>query len=315
MARLPAVCTLVIGFTLVGGGAARAQSADPAGPAVEPVAPLRVALLADPEETPPPETKAPAEGAPAGAAGAGVAGAVEEEGAVRPRDLSYGVAARLRWVSVPGWLLGLFTRRNVPLSSYATALEMFRRRGDFDFVLSVGYQNMSPSDGNWLAKGEQAHPAATDTDYVQFRGLGLIGIDASFIWHQRFNDWVGMHYGAGLGVGFVLGHLLRTSNGSGCTEDNAGNVIACHPIGVNCSTGVCSEADLQRTSMVPNPAMVDSAVSPARFQDSNVPAAVPIVNIVVGLDFHVPTLRGWEAKIEGGFYDAFFLGGGVGYTF
>jgi hypothetical protein len=26
-------------------------------------------------------------------------------------------------------------------------------------------------------------------------------------------------------------------------------------------------------------------------------------------------VRGWEAKIEGGFYNAFFLGGGVGYTF
>jgi len=42
---------------------------------------------------------------------------------------------------------------------------------------------------------------------------------------------------------------------------------------------------------------------------------VPILNAVLGVDFRVPTLRGWEARIEGGFYDAFFLGGGVGYTF
>jgi hypothetical protein len=48
---------------------------------------------------------------------------------------------------------------------------------------------------------------------------------------------------------------------------------------------------------------------------ADVPPAVPIFNVQLGLDFRVPTIRGWEARIEGGFYDAFFLGGGVGYTF
>jgi len=47
----------------------------------------------------------------------------------------------------------------------------------------------------------------------------------------------------------------------------------------------------------------------------NVPPALPIVNVLVGVDFRLPHVRGWEAKLEGGFYDAFFLGGGVGYTF
>jgi len=44
-------------------------------------------------------------------------------------------------------------------------------------------------------------------------------------------------------------------------------------------------------------------------------ALIPVVNVVVGVDFRVPSIRGWEATIEGGFYDAFFLGGSVGYTF
>jgi len=39
------------------------------------------------------------------------------------------------------------------------------------------------------------------------------------------------------------------------------------------------------------------------------------VNLLVGVDFRLPQVRGWEARIEGGFYDAFFLGGAVGYTF
>ena len=54
---------------------------------------------------------------------------------------------------------------------------------------------------------------------------------------------------------------------------------------------------------------------PHQFVDPNMPPVLPIVNLVVGVDFRLPQVRGWEAKIEGGFYNAFFLGGGVGYTF
>ena len=54
---------------------------------------------------------------------------------------------------------------------------------------------------------------------------------------------------------------------------------------------------------------------PHQFADANKPPVLPIINLVVGFDFRLPQVRGWEAKIEGGFYNAFFLGGGVGYTF
>ena len=37
----------------------------------------------------------------------------EEMAPVRPADLAYGVAAQLRWVSVPSWLLNAFTKHNV----------------------------------------------------------------------------------------------------------------------------------------------------------------------------------------------------------
>jgi hypothetical protein len=74
--------------------------------------------------------------------------------------------------------------------------------------------------------------------------------------------------------------------------------------------GVCSDKSL--AALGPG---VDSPDNPHRFVDGNVPPAVPIVNVVVGVDFRLPQVRGWEAKIEGGFYDAFFLGGAVGYTF
>src|SRR5262245_51649479 len=46
----------------------------------------------------------------------------------------YGVAFRTRWITVPGWFLGLFTKQNVPVSTYGIGGEFFRRKGDFDIV-------------------------------------------------------------------------------------------------------------------------------------------------------------------------------------
>jgi hypothetical protein len=78
-----------------------------------------------------------------------------------------------------------------------------------------------------------------------------------------------------------------------------------------CTAAGCSDAQLAATQG----SGVDDPADPHRFADPNVPPILPIVNVLVGVDFRLPRVRGWEAKLEGGFYDAFFLGGGVGYTF
>jgi hypothetical protein len=246
-----------------------------------------LAILARPaaaEEAPAPDEETT--GAP-GAATAKPAKAKvdlgEELPVERPADLSYGVAVRLIWVSVPSWLLNQFTKHNVPLSSWGTGIQAFRRKGNFDIALAFNYQNMSPADGNWL--GSSADPTM-DVSFLHFNNFVMYGFDASFIWHAFFTDWFGMHYGAGVGIGILGGNIQRTQHLSGCTEANAGDTTQCKP-GPNTTTGELAD----------------------------VPAAVPILNAVLGVDFRVPTLRGWEARLEGGFYDAFFLGGGVGYTF
>jgi hypothetical protein len=237
------------------------------------------------------------------------AASIEDYGVpARPADLSYGVATRLRWVTIPKWLLNLFTKQNVPLSSWGTGIEFFRRRGNFDFAVSLTYMNLSPHDGNWLGDGRDA---TVDTDFVQFRGLAMYGADASFIWHTDFTDWFGIHYGAGIGVGVLGGDVLRTSNDNTlCNEANAGDLSQCHPKGVTCTGSSCNEQQLN--ALGPGQ---DDPMDPHRFHEPGVPSVLPIVNVVFGLDFRLPQVRGWEAKLEGGFYNAFFLGGAVGYSF
>jgi hypothetical protein len=288
--RLSAVGLVAVATIVVTCGAARADEA----PATA-MAPATEATSTSSTSSPPATETLPA--------------AALTETATRAPNVSYGVAIRGRWVSVPKWMLNLFTARNMPLSSYSYAAEFMRRKGEFDMIFALGYQGMGPPDGNWL--GKNSNPAV-ETDFVQFRNFGMVTLDAAFVWHSFLNDWFGLHYGAGLGLGIVTGNMLRTSN-DGCTAANAGDLEQCHPQGVTCdNVRGCDEGQLADTM---NNTGMDQPNNPRRFADPNVPPVVPIVNVVVGLDFRLPRVRGWEAKVEGGFYNAFFLGGGVGYTF
>ena len=258
---------------------------------------------------------------PGEAAASDLAAATPAEGgavAAKPRNLSepiYGVAARWRYIMVPGWFLGLFTEKNVPLYSAASfGLEGFRRVIDKDdpnrsweLLVGVGYQNMSPPDGYWLGKGKSP---SVDADMVQARDLSLITMDAAFISRQFFTPNFGIHYGAGLGLGVVRGKVLRTSaqyNNGQYTVRTPNGVEVCH------ADATCDETKLNGTSNTPG---ADQASDPHRFQEQSVPGALPIINLLVGIDLRapLPNNQALEFRIEGGFFDAFFVGLTAGYV-
>jgi hypothetical protein len=86
-------------------------------------------------------------------------------------------------------------------------------------------------------------------------------------------------------------------------------VATCHPVLPTCTTGPCSEAALA-ASMT---GQADSAATPHRFVDDNVPPVIPIVNLLLGAVFQVhPKAR---IRVEGGFRNAFFFGAGSEYQF
>jgi hypothetical protein len=235
----------------------------------------------------------------------------------------YGLAVRARWISVPGWLLGSFTQKNVPLSTYGYALEGYRRKRDKDdhnrtweLSVAIGYQNMSPPDGYWLGTGRNI---SVDTDLVQFRNFSLITMDAAFISRQYFSPYFGIHYGAGLGLGVVRGKVLRTSatcdpTTGQCkvvlnqTSPKTGQPIVCGGAG----QPACTETDLSNSEGAPD---TFPNGQPHRFQETSIPGAVPIINLLFGLDFPVPDAQGLEFRVDAGFYDAFFVGGSAGYLF
>lgn len=226
----------------------------------------------------------------------------------------FGGALRARWITLPSWFLGMFTKANRALSSYGVGLEGFRRKRDADdpnrfteISLALGYQNMSPPDGNWLGKGKDA---AIDTDWVQFKNFGFWTIDFSYLGRQYFNEVVGVHYGAGLGLAIIQGDVLRTSSAN-CRSGNLSSK-ECRPL--VCSNGVCTETAL-KNSEKHDDGQSDSPATPHRFREGSIPAVIPLINLVAGIDFRVPSAPGLEFRVEGGFYNALFLGGGVAYVY
>ena len=123
-----------------------------------------------------------------------------------------------------------------------------------------------------------------------------------------FNEWFGMHYGAGIGVGIVQGQILRTSNVAGCTEANAGDLTQCHPGARRCTGASCELPP-------PAPPGPDSVTTRTA---SRTRTCRPCSRSSTPWSASTSACRrcaAGKAKIEGGFYNAFFLGGGVGYTF
>jgi hypothetical protein len=208
----------------------------------------------------------------------------------------------------------MFTKNNVALSSYGYAFEGFRRKRDRDdpnrtweISAAIGFQGMSPPDGYWLGKGKDP---AQDTDLVQFRNFSLITMDAAFISRQYFSRYFGIHYGAGLGLAVVRGKILRTSatqTAPGQFTVITGGKTVCGP------QAQCSAADEAALSL--NAGQDGGPDNAHRFQETSVPGAVPIINLLFGLDFPIPDAKGLEFRVEGGFFDAFFIGGTAGYAF
>ncbi|HEX2661126.1 MAG TPA: hypothetical protein VHU40_22755 [Polyangia bacterium] len=262
--------------------------------------------------------EAAATSAPSGGSGAADTGVGSETTAVggvpmvdaRAQDAAgvrYGLALRARWISVPSWMLGIFLDQSKSLSSYTTGIEGFRRSGDFDFVLGVSWQALSPPDGNWLGKNKNP---ALDTDYLQFKSFGAISVDAAFILRTEMNPYFSFRYGGGIGIGITTGKMLQTSAGTPGCASSPGDPTKCYPVLTPpCAAGPCTESELKNSE-----GNTDTPQMGSRFKSTDIPAVYPIINLVTGLDCKIPNVDGLEIKVDVGFFfPYFFAGGGVSY--
>lgn len=225
-------------------------------------------------------------------------------------DHKYALGARLRYIFVTQAMMAPFLKASTDMNSVSTAIEFSYRRPTFDVVTSLDFSWLALNDGNYLGAG---NPADLDTHYVQFRNLSFLSIDVTILGHNWLTKWLEIRYGAGLGLGVVLGDVLLTNNGTQCTLANAGDTKVCHPVlpnGTHIIPGTPGFEDQLKATEAPK--STDTAQDPHRAPGDK-PPVMGVVNIMLGLRFkvHKHVLVGWDI----GFRNAMFTGVGAYYLF
>jgi opacity protein-like surface antigen len=195
----------------------------------------------------------------------------------------YGVGLRLRGVFVPKGLLELFVEEaSSGVFHPGFGLELNRRKGDFELVLGLEYEKVSPKDGYWLEKGDDPEVPGQAPDLVEFEGLSWFTVDLTFAFRSDINEQLSFRYGAGFGLGLVFGEAYQTD--SVCTGRNIQE--DCTPI-----TGGGGQ--------IRDPA--------------GIPPVFPVVNLLAGLQYR-PTEK-MTVNLEAGMRTLFFFGLSSSYYF
>lgn len=226
----------------------------------------------------------------------------------KPSEVQYGVGLHLRAIFVHPWFLSLWLDASTPLNSAALGAEFVRRKGQLDIVGSIDYGFYSPKDGNYLGKGKDP---ALETDRIDFRGLGLLSFSVHFFYHHPITDWMSFVWGGGVGFGVVFGSIWRASNDPArCgTIAQARDESKCFPKGMN------PDDPDEYFSRFPddNNTTEDTPQNPRPFKEDSVWPVVPLVHLMVGLDFKINEHFG--VRVDTGFRNAFYLGATGHYFF
>ncbi len=208
-----------------------------------------------------------------------------------------GAFYRHNWT--PGFMLGLFLDEHTATNNPAFGLEFTYRKDNFEIITSVYYQRYEVH-GPFRGSGD----ADTETEIID---SDLFGIMASvdLMWGTQFNDYIGIQYGLGLGIGALLGDLRRTE----AYPDGNGGWAACDGLGQPNAT-YCDDVDGD------GDITGASGISQKWFNGGSVPNlyfrfAVPHLAI------RIKPIHQLVFRIDGGFdlFSGFFTGAGVSYGF
>lgn len=194
--------------------------------------------------------------------------------AERPSEVEYGVGVRLRSVWVPKSVLELFvTRAADGAHNYGIGVDLSRRRGDTELQLGFEYERINVGQGVWINKNDDVS-MGDEADYVlgpdsktgSGNQFGWFTIEFSFLNQAPITRWLAVRYGAGLGLGILVGELDHYNIICAAGATNAMPEPGCVPPRFN-GTGTYTEG---RETVVK--------------YDLGTPV-FPVVNAILGLQF------------------------------
>jgi hypothetical protein len=215
--------------------------------------------------------------------------------AVSGGEIEYGVGVRLRSVWVPRSVLQLFvTRAAGGAHNYGVGVDLSRRHGTTELQLGFEFEHVNVGQGVWINKGDNV-ATGDEADYVlgpdrstgSGNQFGWFTLEFSFFNHAEITPWLSVRYGAGLGLGVLIGEVDHYNIICAMGATNASPSPGCVPPRFN-GTGTYSEGP---ETLVP--------------YDLGTPV-FPVVNAVVGLQLK-PTDH-TTINLEGGIRTLPFVG-------
>jgi hypothetical protein len=136
-------------------------------------------------------------------------------GAVAVDEVEYGVGVRLRSVWVPRSVLEVFvTRAAGGAHNYGVGVDLTRRRGSTELQLGFEFEHINVGQGVWINKNDNV-AMGDEADYVlgpdpstgSGNQFGWFTMEFSFFNHAELTPWLSFRYGAGLGLGVLIGEI------------------------------------------------------------------------------------------------------------
>lgn len=217
------------------------------------------------------------------------------------------LGAFYRHVIIPGFIQDLFVEGGIDGSNPGVGLQFLWRKNNFNVSANVWWNNAN-GQGYFRAQGDPV----TDTEYIDAQ-LGVIFVNAEFMWSFPITEWFAFEFGFDLGLGFIYGDLIRTeayetTRGSGQFQPCRGSNDPDAP------SGYCEPP-------APPPCYARNGghygcVEPNWFTEGgDTPFVFPWVSLPhVAVRFK--PIRQLQVRIDGGYglYN-FFFGGGLSYGF
>ena len=215
--------------------------------------------------------------------------------------VEYGVGIRLRNVRIPRAELQLFTEKagDAGVSNVGFGVDFSRRRGNVELQLGFEFEHINPDEGVYIEKDKNV-AAGDEADYVlspehSNSNLGWFTVEFSFFNHAPINDKVAVRYGAGAGLGIVIGELKHYNmicNGATNAMPEPGCVPPVSPF--NGGGTFSPDGNGQQVKY-------------------NLPPVFPVVNAIIGLQ--VRPMPKATINIEGGIRTFLFFGISGSYFF
>ena len=209
-------------------------------------------------------------------------------------DVDYGVGVRLRSVWVPKPILELFvTRAAGGAQNYGIGVDLSRRRGTTELQLGFEYEHVNVGQGVWINNGDNV-AMGDEADYVlgpdattgSGKQFGWFTLEFSFLNHAEITPWLSFRYGAGLGLGVLIGEIdhYNIICAAGATNANPEPGCVAPRFG---GTGMYTEGQ-------------------ATLVKYDLPPVFPVVNAIIGLQFR--PMDKMTINLEGGIRTMPFVG-------